>query len=108
MNQVTPTQLAEGGAWTGTRLPGHRFTEQQKAVMIARRGSADGWDVRIVEVQMPRERTEAERMMHRPREQCHETVTVGCPIVNRGDRVDTVIAPGGDIVRVKSERRKPR
>lgn len=107
MTQITPTGWAKMGTWSGTRLEGQRFTAEQLATM-ERRGRPDpaAWDVRTVELKVPREPTRAEIGWGKPREECFDAAKVDCPVVGRWLTEDQVIAPDGSLVKLKKRRAK--
>lgn len=103
---LTPTGWGHQGRWIGRREAGEQFTEQQKAEMLRRRGTVEGWDVRQIKVKVPRAPTSEDMMAGRGYDQCYSEVPVDCPIIFRGSTHDRIICPGGDILDVGPERRR--
>lgn len=94
--RMTPTGYAASRKWDGRReKAGDQFTIEQRHEMERRRPAAR-WDVRMVKIKRPRERTTVEAMAHKPIEECFDLIEVACPILHRGLEHDTVITPGGD------------
>jgi hypothetical protein len=104
VDKITPTGHG-ADRWNGTKTdPEQRFTDQQLATIRHRYPHRSNWDVREVKLKKPRERTRFEIGI--PQSDIFDWITVPCPIVARGLEQDTVIAPAGDVVRLKSERKK--
>lgn len=98
---VTPTGLAKTGTWDGRYLAGEELSEQQKLALKAMRRHR--YEIRHVNIETPREPTDAERGWGKPRSECVEKRTVACPILNRSTHKDEVLSPSGERVWLASK-----